>query len=388
MTRDRLARISAWCIALYAFDVLKPVVEIFGLPLPSSVASVPLSVVFIVGALGILVPLAKLQRISIFGSAEVALIWIMVFWSGLEIIETSGTLNSDFNMILGLMPLLLTLMASRLHLQLFGDGSILVAATVLSAMLLVLAHTVLLLIVSTGIQPKFIVTGELMGRNGLASLGPVCLWILAWFPLKNWTPFGHRYNLLVLLAVTNVLLSAARMALAELIWCVLMGAILYRPRIRRLLRAFLIPACFVLILAVSFSFPIVRAFNEAGVWGVGNDTVSVFSRSHTNYLLLDKFMQNPLLGIGWKEVVATKVYGYMGHSLYVNVIAAYGAVAALAVICALSFGLLRAKGVNREAAVHLLFFAILTFGFVNAVFAYFGVMVALIGASKVTDTYN
>jgi hypothetical protein len=386
LTRDRLARISAWCIALYAVDVLRPIVEIFGLPLPSSVASISLSVVFIIGALGILISLAKLQRIYVFGCAEIALIWIVVFWSGLAIIDASGRIDSDFNIILGLMPLLLTLMASRLHLKLFCNTTILVGATVLSAILLVLAHTIFLLILSTGIRPQYFVIGEVMGRNGIASLGPVCLWILAWYPLRTWTPFGHRYNLLLLLALTNVLLNSARMALFELIWCVIVGAILCSPRIRRLLRAFLIPACFVLILMVTFSFTIVGLTIETGLWGVGDDATSVLSRSYTNYLLLDKFMQNPLLGIGWGDVVATKALGYMGHTGYVNILTAYGVIGALPLILILVFGLLMVQGINREVAIHLLFLVVLFTSFNSGLPGYLGVMVSLVVTAKNAKT--
>jgi len=286
------------------------------------------------------------------------------------------------------LPLLLILMASRLHLKLFCDASILVAAMISLASLLVLAHTILLLIVSIGIQPATINSGEVMGRNGIAVLVPMCLWLLAWFPLKYWPAFGHRYNLLILLALTNALLSSARMALLFLTWCVLVGAILHWPLIRRPLRAFLIPASLALIVIVSFSFPIVQVLNEQGVWGHGDNATSVLSRSYSNALLLDKLAQDPLLGIGWAEVAATKAFGYIGHSLYVNAIAAYGVIGALAAICVLAFGLLRSQGANREAAAHLLFLVILISSFFNDVFGFFGVMVALIGTSKVPDIYK
>jgi hypothetical protein len=351
-------------------------------------ASVSFSVVFIIGALGVMITLAKKQRIYVFGNAEIVIIWLFFFWSGLEIIETSGRIDSDFSMILEIIPLLLALMASRLHLKLFGDASNLLEAFIHLSVLIVLVHTILLLMIVAEIQQQVTVISEVKGRNGLAFLGPVSLWMLACFPLKNWTPFGHRYNLLLLLSLSNVLLNSSRMGFIILIWSVLVGTIWCSSRIYRLLQMFLIPACFVLIVLVSFSFPIVQAINETGVWGVGDDAKSVFSRSYTNFMLLDKLAQNPLLGIGWVGVIETKAFGYMGHSLYVNVLTAYGSAGALAAICAVSFGLLSAQGVNREAAVHLLFFAILISSFVNEVFAYFGVMVALIQASKVQDTNN
>jgi hypothetical protein len=349
-------------------------------------ASVSFSVVFIIGALGVMITLAKMQRIYVFGNAEIVIIWLIFFWSGLEIIDTSGRINYDFSIILEVIPLLLALMASRLHLKLFGDASNLLEALIHLSVLLVLSHTILLIMIVAEIPQQFTVISEVKGRNGLAILGPLSLWMLACFPLKNWTPFGHRYNLILLLFLTNVLLNSSRMGFIILIWSVFVGAIWRSPRIYRLLQMFLIPACFVLIVLVIFSFPIVQAINETGVWGVGDDAKSVFSRSYTNFMLLDKLVQNPLLGIGWVGVIETKAFGYMGHSLYVNVLTAYGSAGALAAICAVSFGLLSAQGVNREAAVHLLFFAILISSFVNEVFAYFGVMVALIQASKVQDT--
>lgn len=384
MTRDRLAQVSAWCIAMFAVDTLRIVVEIFGLPLPSSIASMSLSVVFIVTALCILIPLSKFQRIYVFGSAEIALVWLLVFWLGIDFIDTYDRFDPDFKITLWLMPLMLTFMASRLHLNLFGNGSILVTATVLSATLLLLMHTVLLLFVLIGIQPRLTVIGEVMGRNNLASIGAVCLWILVWFPQERWARLGCRYNLLVILVLTNMLISSARMALIELIWCILVGAILYRPRLRKLLHSFLIPACILLILAVCFSYPFVQVINVTGIFGGGDDAASVLSRSYTNYLLLEKFMQNPLLGVGWNEVISTKAFGYTGHTGYLYILVAYGVIGVMPLI--LILGTLSIKISSRELVAHLLFLLIMITSFTNELPAYLGVIIGLIAGIEKKKT--
>ena len=388
MTRESVARFSAWCIALYAFDVLTPVVDILRLPLLRSVGPMTLSTPLIIASLCILIHLAQRKNKPILGVGEILLSGVLFFWAGLEIIGASGRGVTNFDQILEFIPFLLALMASRLHVKLFGDASILVSAMVFVGSLMVLVQTVLLLSLSIGIQSSIIDTGEVSGRNGMAMLLPVCIWLLAWIPLNRWPVFHLRYNLLVLLALANALLSSGRMALLVLMCCVLVGAILHWPLIRRILRAILIPASIVLMVVVGYSFPIVQALNEQGVWGSGDDVLSVFSRAYSNFLLLGMLEQDPLLGIGWAKVAATKAFGYMGHSLYVNLLSAYGLIGALAAVCALSFGLLKAHGENREAATHLLFLAILITSFVNNVHAYFGVVIALIGTLKVTNTHN
>ncbi|NJM31814.1 MAG: hypothetical protein HC848_01650 [Limnobacter sp.] len=57
-------QLCAWLIALYAVEVLVPIIDIFGLPLPRHIASMSFSTAFMVAALGMLIPLARLQRVA------------------------------------------------------------------------------------------------------------------------------------------------------------------------------------------------------------------------------------------------------------------------------------------------------------------------------------
>ena len=388
MTQEQAAQVSAWLIALYAVDVLVPIIDILGLPLPRYVASISFSVGFILAALTMLIPMARQRQIPLLGNAGLALIGILVFWSGLEVIGMiSERGHMRFGLILDCIPLLLVIVATRLHLRLFGKPQLQVSTLILTASFLVLVHTVLLLAVAFGMMVPFINVQELVGRNGMTLLLPVCLWLLAFFPLKDWPVLGYRYNLLLLLALTNTLLSDARAGLLILTWCVATGIFLRLIILRRWLRVSIIPLGLLLVIMSVFVDPILHALGEQAIllMGHGDDAISILSRAKTNFVLLQKLTQNPILGLGWEEVAATKVFGYMGHTLFVNALAAYGILGALPVVWLLTMGVLGAREAGKEVIGHFLFLAIVIASVTNNVFAYFGVVIALIEMMRTQD---
>ena len=382
---ERFARATAFLISLYALDVLVPVIDIFGLPVPRYVASMSFSFGFILAALGILISMARMQRIPLFGSGSLALVGLLVFWAGIEAIGALSQGGGRIDLILAFIPLLLVMMAARLHLILFKDPQILLLALVLTASALALAHTMLLLGVSMQIDMLFVNLNELQGRNLMALLVPVCLWLLALFPLRGWPVLGYRYNMLFVLALSNILLSQSRAALLILAWCVFVGIATRSFVLRGWLVMSLIPIGVIMLAVTFFAYPITVTLNEAAPLfiGQGDDAVSVWSRSQTNFLLLQKLGHDPLLGIGWQNVAETKAFGYMGHSLNVIVLAAYGAIGAIPLVGLIFIGLLRMRETAREAACHLLFLmAVLIAAVTNDVFAYFGVVIALLTSVK------
>lgn len=382
---ERFARATAYLISLYALDVFVPVIDIFSLPMPRYVASMSFSFGFILVALGILIPMARMHRIPVFGGASLALVGVLAFWAGLEVISPLGRGGGGrTDLILAFIPLLLVMVAARLHLILFNDPQFLVLALALTASALVLVHTMLLLGVSMHILMPFVNISELQGRNSMALLVPVCLWLLAFFPLRGWPVLGYRYNMLLVLALTNILLNQSRMALLILAWCVFVGVALQSFVLRRWLLASLIPIGFIVAVGTIFAYPILVTLGESDLLfiGQGDDAVSVWSRSLSNFLLLQKLGHSPLLGIGWEGVAETKAFGYMGHSLNVIVLAAYGAIGAIPLVALIFIGLVRMRETAREAASHLLFLALLIASVTNDVFAYFGVVMALLASVK------
>jgi hypothetical protein len=379
----RCAHATAFLISFYALDVLVPMIDIFNLPLPRYVGSISFSAGAILAALVVLIPLARVRRVPLFGNAAFALAGVTAIWAGLEVIGTYGLSDTRFDLILEFVPLLLVLVASRLHLLLFDDPNLLHNIFILMASSIVFVHTLMLFFISFDMAVQFINVGELRGRNSMALIAPICLWILAFFPLKAWPVFGHRYNLLLLLALFSILLNSARTAFLILIWCILVGVLSRSPELRRRIEGGLFFGGFVVVVAVMSSYPILMALNELGLLFVeeGDHALSVWSRSQTNFFLLEKLSMDPLLGIGWSEVATTKAFGYMGHTLYVTILAACGVIGAFAATSVMAIGLLRASGYGRETAAHLLFLTMLIASFSNNVFGYFGLMIALVGSA-------
>ncbi len=383
MSNSDVERLSAWLISLSAVEVLIPVIDVLNLPLSRYFMSLPLSTAFILGAIGLLVYLARPSGVQLVGSAAFALLGLMALWAFLELVGAEARNAARYDLIWDCVPLLMVMVATRLHLQLFGGAQSLVSRFTLVAICLVLAHTAIMLIVKAGVPIPFVNGDELRGRNSLALLIPVCLWLLVFFPLKNWPLLSLQYNVLLVIAFVNVMLTSARAAAIVLFWSVLVGLVSQRPAARKLLRVSLLPLGIGILVTVSLSAVLVNVFGVVGefshaIFGQGDDALSVTSRSLTNAALLDKLKDEPLLGLGWEDVAETKVYGYMGHTLYVNVLSGYGVIGALAAVLLLVMALTLIAHVRRESAEHLLFLAILIASFSNNVFAYFGLMIALV----------
>ncbi|MFN4310042.1 MAG: hypothetical protein ACK4FK_05555 [Ferrovibrio sp.] len=379
-----MSQINAWLIALYAIELLVPIIDVLSLPLPRYAASISFSIIFMLAALAMLIPLAHLHRIPLLSNTELALIGLMLFCSGLEVAGSSGRGPIHFGLILDFIPLLLAMMAARLYLEVFNNFGFLVYALVITATLLLLMHTALLLIVAFGISMPFINLGELKGRNAIALLGPICLWLLAFFPIKGWHVFTLRYNLLLGLSLLNILLTSGRAAFLIFVWSIFVGIIIQLPKPRRWLRLLLLPVGVTAVIGTTLAYPILMQLGEMADFIVGHDddAISALSRSQTNALLLYKSAQDILLGLGWDEVAAIKAHGYMGHTLYVNIFASYGIIGALAIACLLFFGFTRLTNSTREIAAHLLIVVILVASFSNNVFAYFGVIIALVELAR------
>lgn len=183
-----------------------------------------------------------------------------------------------------------------------------------------------------------------------------------------------------MLATAHIVLNSARTASLVLLWCVLTGLVLLMPVLRRQLRALLVPATVVVVVAVLLSYPILQQFTEFTdvLTGTGDDALSVLSRSQSNALLLEKLRNDLWLGLGAYRVTHTTAYGYMSHTLYANALAAYGAIGFLVPGILVALGLFFTQRAQKEAFSHFLFLAILISSFSNNVFAYFGMAIALI----------
>jgi hypothetical protein len=383
VTDSGVDRLSAWLISLSAVDVLIPVIDILSLPLPRYVMSLPLSTVFILVALGLLLSLARPPGVQLVGNSAFAMLGLMALWTGLELVGFEVRKTARYDLTLECVPLLLIMIATRLHLHLFGDPRSLVSRFILLAGCLVLAHTALLLIEKADVPILFVNGAELHGRNSLAFLVPVCLWLLIFFPLKDYPLFSFRYNSLLALALANIMLSSARAAAIVLVWSVLVGLASQMPAARKWLRLSLLPLGIGVMVTVSLSAALLGALGESSnfIIGQGDDALSAASRSQSNAALLNKFKDEPLLGLGWEDVSGTKAYGYMGHTLYVNVVSGYGLIGALALVLLLVMMLPLIGYGRREYAEHFVFLAILIASFSNNVFVYFGLMIAFVGSA-------
>lgn len=384
MRQQALARGIAFLLMAYALDVAVWLIDVFALPLPRYVASTSFSAVFLLAALPLLVPLARLDRAPLVRPFELGVLATLTLWVGLEAMAGLRGGKMGFDLILEFIPLLLALMAFRLHFEIFRSRGVLVSTFVLAASTLVAVHTALLVAAALHLPLPMVNPTELAGRNALAHLVPVCLWLLAFFPHQDWPLFGRRYNLLLILGLLSIWLTSTRSAVLVMAWCVLLGALMRFPTWKHRVNAALLPAGLLIVLAAALAYPIATGVGGQLVFlaGEGDNAMSFWSRARTNFMLLEKLAEDPVLGIGWPEVAATRVFGYMGHTLYINVIAAFGIAGAVPAVVLGRGWLAGLHGQQREAASHLIFLALLISSVFNNVFAYFALPLVLIRAAR------
>lgn len=374
--------VIAVSLVLFSIDIVIPFIDILAIPVPRYIGGFSFSLGFALVALAFLVPMARRVDVCLISHVEAAFLCILVFWIGIEgfIASTGGVGSVD--LVLSMLPAVVMAVSARIYLSIFKDHVLLVKVFILTSAWLVVVHSILLIFMRFDIFVPYVNTSEVFQRNGLAVLLPVGLWMLSKLTVPPWPVFGRVYSGLLMLSLLHTWLNHSRGSLLIIVWVLFVALAERKPNFNRWLTGGLKYLGVGIVLAALFAHPVQSNIGGwGGLQGVGDDATSVQVRGLTNYLLLKKLSDDPVLGLGWAEVSDTRSNGYMSHTLYLIIASSYGLAGLLPLLFLIGNWLRRQEYARKALPTHFLFLVVLISSLFNDAFIYAGMIAALVNHS-------
>ena len=374
----RVEILTTCLIALSAIELSNHIIDMMGIPLPRLIFGMSWFTGMAAIAIFMLLPIRPGSLGAILGWTDVAYLSTIAGWLIAEALrdelDRTVTLSGIFAWI---GPWVISI-AARLHLRIFDNRQILVQSFVVIATALAFVHLCLLLPVRVGLRMPLIVPSEIVDRNSISMFLVVALFLWAtWSRDKTAQPSWSFVGLIVF-AFVHAELNNARAATLVLVLVVTLQLVrVVIPDVRQFRRIcqFLCAAIIVAVIGVSLA----QWTRSQAAFGGGDATTSASQRGETNVMLVNLFLSHPWAGVGWHRVLYARSGGHVGHTLYVNIPAAFGV---LGLAPVLMIGLWRVmrqqtKGWTSELSMTLvLVTAVATF--VNDPVAWYGLVFALL----------
>jgi hypothetical protein len=220
---------------------------------------------------------------------------------------------------------------------------------------------------------------ELYSRNSISQLLVSSLFILGIFGKRR--PFSNPYFLyLTLFTIIHIWLNLARAAALLLILTLILTLIYAKLNAHFKITTNILLAMIPIIMAtVSLSYPIFVQLQAFSWLGGGKAALSAQFRSEANWLLISKaVMDHPLLGMGWNMVLETRSGGYITHTLYLIIFAAYGLLGSVPLLAWFILFLAKTRDRMRVLLAMSSTVIIVSASFVNDPVAWYGLLFALL----------
>lgn len=381
MTRRGISIFTAYLIAFCAADLVVPIVDFFMLPLPRHVFGISWSAAFGIVALLILWPSLRDLRVPLLEAGGVGALFILVFWVVLEGMRPILGGVPDYTLIISCFPALFVSQLIRFHLRVFSDYTLLIETFVFTVVVLAIIHAVLLVVTLSDISIPFVNANELISRNGISLLLVVA--VLASTLLADDITGEHtRLRLVGLLgfAFLHIYLNSARGAGILLVLLLLLWGLREKAPDFRGVTPLLLLTSVIVILGAIFSYPLLNVASGFAWFGAGDNALSTAIRSGSNWTLLVQFLDSPLHGLGWQEVLSVRSEKYISHTFYVIILAAYGVIG-MAPFVLLAVSWVRSVSRRDQQLRVMTMLLILTMAtFVNDPLPLYGFILALLSA--------
>jgi len=114
------------------------------------------------------------------------------------------------------------------------------------------------------------------------------------------------------------------------------------------------------------------------VYNLPSDLVSTFSRVKTAIMAFRAFIESPLLGVGFGEVLNIRFAGYISHTYFLLPLAAYGICGAVFYVSFVCFVMRRGVLVMPKETVASVFFLMVAMAFDNEMWPWYAILFVLI----------
>ena len=328
-----IAVFTACLIALSATALPSDVIDIFGLPLPRLVLGMSWFAALAVAAIVILLPMRHEPMRRVLGAWDAAYVGTLLIWAVLAASRGEPLRGGVLAGILAWFPPWLTSVAVRLHVRQFGHADLIAAfANIVAA--LALMHLAGLLVVKAGIVMPFIRPDELIDRNAISILVVAAAFLMMVHDMLDRHQPSWWFVGLITLGFVHAKVNGARAA--ELLLVIVLTLQIARVTVLRekLVIWVCAIACAGIVITVVGLGPLIDWVRQPGLFGGGDSAISTTHRGEANRELLRLVLLRPWVGVGWEEVLYARSGGYIGHTLYLIMVAAYGLVALVPVVAA------------------------------------------------------
>lgn len=269
----------------------------------------------------------------------------------------------------------------RVHLALFRDINRLRWVAWRLAMSIGCTHTLLLLLEVWGVRIPMLNYNELLQRNGLSLLMTFAVYLILLSPDRAFRK-PSRVMLTIVLSSFQIALNHARGAAIVLAMLLVIGGLRRILATRSIAAPLFIVASLFLAGAVTAQASLTDSWITHGAGrvlnGTSDDGLSTDYRLRANSAVLSLFEDSPLIGAGGTSVFAARAGGYITHTYYLMPLAAYGMIGMIPYLLCLWGICMRFRVRLNSDGLIWLSYLIAICSFVNDLYGWFGLGVALV----------
>jgi hypothetical protein len=369
-----IASATAVLLALFAVDIAIHAIDILGFQIPRLVLGISWSAMVCPILVLFFWPFRRSHRLWSFDSSTALFGLSLIAWLAIELLVHDGSRGYVLSLVFGSAAAWVAFLLTRAHLKVFGRPDILVGTFAAVAVLLALGQLLLLSLQLTGVTFPLVRYDELVDRNSLTLLVAAGFYFAS-LPLAAGRSPIPQAALLGLLAFGFLYAAMNRARAAEILLLVGVSLGLIRTFLPGRLRATAMALMIVATVSIAaFSGIFVRSL-DMGTGTIDTRSSTVY-RAQANSQMFDLFIQNPLFGSGLANVMHAAAGGYVSHTLYLMIPAAFG-LAGLVCLTVLVTMWLR-DGSRRVDRLSFLVFVLTTLTFFNDPAVWLGLGFAIV----------
>ena len=318
---QHVARATAVLLALFAVDVAVHAIDILGFQVPRLVMGISWSAVVCPLLALFFWPFRRSHQLWQLETSAVLFGLTLAAWLAVELLFHDGSRSYVLSLVFGSAAAWMAFLLTRAHVKVFGRPDTLVTAFAAVAVFLALGQLLLLGLQRAGITFAVVRYDELVDRNSL-TLVVAAAFYFASLPLAAGRSFSPA-AMLGLLAFGFPYAAMNRARAAEILLLIGVSLGLIRTFLPHRLRVPAMVAMIVTSVGISAFGGILVPWLDMGSATLDTRSSTAY-RAQANAQMLDLFAQNPLFGSGLSNVMHASAGGYVSHTLYLMIPAAFG----------------------------------------------------------------
>ena len=373
----RLELLTAVTIVLAVVDLPTLVIDVFGIPLPRLAFGMSWFTAAALVVVLICLPIHRSSGARVLGLWDGAYAISLIVWALVEYLRGGFGTFTHASIILAWVPPWIVSVAVRMHVSVFGRVTPVVRFFVWAVTILCTAHLAMVAFATAGVRPPFVRIEELIDRNSLSLVLTAAVFVLAVWERQDTPTRAWWLIAIIVLGFAHAELNHARAA--KLILVLVVGMQLARMAVfsdRAMVRVCVLLSSVTIATVASIGI-VLEWLSRPDVFGAGDAAASTTFRGQTNSALLQLFIAHPWIGAGLEQLTYVRRGGYIGHTLYLNIAAAFGIVGLFPAVGLMVWRWLGRRGTVAVELSMTLVVVIAVASFMNDPQMWYGLVLAL-----------